>query len=161
MKKIILCMLFLITAFGFSAEIKLGSQYNKDSVWSICTDLEELKDCKIIFIGNPYKEFKVYEAEDLHGMIIEYKNMAISETGGGDLIIVENKALSVPKKSNLSALDKKVAKFGGISILAKNEATSGYLEVSEYKNLKKSGKNIFYYNVIFTNHDVLDSTSFN
>ena len=51
-------MLFLITAFGFSAEIKLGSQYNKDSEWSICTDLEELKDCKIIKHDNIF-DFRV------------------------------------------------------------------------------------------------------
>ena len=160
MKKIILCMLFIITAFGFSDEIKLGSKYNKNSTWNICTTANGVKDCGVLFVGNPVKELKMYE-DEAFGMIIIYKGIEVTESGGYAITIEENKSASVPKKTGLSSIDKSLAGIETIVISSETSEIMALTSKSEFKNIKKSKDGIIYYNMFFKGYDAFDGSNIN
>lgn len=162
MKRIILCLVFLVSMIGFSETIELDGKYNKNSNWSICVPVDSLKkDCSLVFKGNPYKEFTVYEAEEPHGMYIEYRGMAIVNSNGGDLEIIETKTKKIPKKTRSMPIDKNLAEALTIAVGSEKSNVMGLLPAESFAHLKKFGKNVYYFNMAFINHTVYDGSSIN
>ena len=157
MKRIILCLVLVISVIGFSEEIQLERKYNKNSTWSICisSDSTAKKDCSVIFKGNPYKEFKVFKNEDGHnGMYIKYRDMIIVDSKEGDLQRIETKTKPMPKKTRPAEIDENLASAITVSVSSEDSELKGLLPPEALSHLKVYGKNVYYIRMAFINHTV-------
>ena len=162
MKRIILCLIFVISVIGFSEEIQLEKKYNKSSIWSICvsSDSTAKKDCSIIFKGNPYKEFKVFKNEDGHnGMYIKYREMIIVDSKEGDLQLIETKTKPMPKKTRPAEIDPNLADVNTVAVTSENSELKGLLVPDALSALKAYGKNVYYIKMAFINYTVGSETA--
>ena len=162
MKRIILCLVLVISVIGFSEEIQLERKYNKNSTWSICisSDSTAKKDCSVIFKGNPYKEFKVFKNEDGHnGMYIKYREMIIVDSKEGDLQLIETKTKPMPKKTRLSETDEALASVTTIRVSSEDSELKGLLPPDEFSQLKVYGKNVYYIKMAFINFTLGSETT--
>ena len=162
MKKICFLIIFVLSVMMFSEETKLDGKYNKNSVWSMCISTEEVKkDCGIIFKGNPYREFSIFPAEEPHGMRIEYRGIAIMSSSGEDLEIIETKSKVIPKKTKLVSLDESLQDVLTIVIGKDSSDVIALLPGDSFEHVKKYGKNVFYFNMVFPNYNVSDGSAIN
>ena len=157
MKRIILCLIFVISVIGFSEEIQLERKYNKSSTWSICvsSDSTAKKDCSIVFKGNPYKEIKMFKNEDGHnGMYIKYREMIIVESKEGDLQLIETKTIPMHKKTRPAEIDGNLASSVTVSVSSEDSELKGLLPPEALSDLKAYGKNVYYIRMAFINYTV-------
>ena len=160
MKKMIFFTMFILFLTGFSEVTKLDTKYNKNSVWSICPAGDtDKKDCGIVFKGNPYKEFEI--VSDPHEMYIQYKDVVIVSTTADDLVIIETKYKSIPKKAKLVPLDKELKDASTIAVGSDSNDLIAFLPQESFNSLKVYGKNVYYYNLVFLNRNVFDGSSIN
>ena len=157
MKRIILCLILVISVIGFSEEIQLERKYNKSSTWSICvsSDSTAKKDCSIVFKGNPYKEIKMFKNEDGHnGMYIKYREMIIVDSKEGDLQLIETKTKPMPKKTRPAEIDGNLASAVTVSVSSEDSDLKGLLPPEALSDLKAYGKNVYYIRMAFINYTV-------
>ena len=162
MKRIILCLILVISVIGFSEEIQLDRKYNKSSTWSICilSDSTAKKDCSIIFKGNPYKEFQVFRNEDGHnGMYIKYREMIIVDSKEGDLQLIETKSKPMPKKTRPAEIDKNLVNVATVAVTSEGSELKGLLVPEALSSLKAYGKNVYYIKMAFINYTVGSETA--
>ena len=157
MKRIILCLILVISVIGFSEEIQLERKYNKSSTWSICvsSDSTAKKDCSIVFKGNPYKEIKMFKNEDGHnGMYIKYREIIIVDSKEGDLQLIETKTKPMPKKTRPAEIDGNLASAVTVSVSSEDSDLKGLLPPEALSDLKAYGKNVYYVRMAFINYTV-------
>ena len=157
MKRIILCLIFVISVIGFSEEIQLERKYNKSSTWSICvsSDSTAKKDCSIVFKENPYKEIKMFKNEDGHnGMYIKYREIIIVDSKEGDLQLIETKTKPMPKKTRPAEIDGNLASAVTVSVSSEESDLKGLLPPEALSDLKAYGKNVYYIRMAFINYTV-------
>ena len=157
MKRIILCLIFVISVIGFSEELQLESKYNKSSTWSICvsSDSTARKDCAVIFKGNPSKEFQLFRNEDGHsGMYIKYREMIIVDSQNRDLQLIETKTKPMPKKTRAGEIDQELANVTTVAVNSEKSELKGLLPPDSLSTLKVYGKNVYYIKMAFINFSV-------
>lgn len=147
MKKLILAVLFVLSALTYSETIKLSDIYNAKGAWSVvAAGTTGTSGVTVILMGNPYKEIGTVDVDNPSGDMYFYKDLTFVKSDGGELDFIraevpkDSLKATVTSYSSLKEIYKNWDRMAIVSKSSGDDEVIGIFNKSAYKDIKVFNK---------------------